>query len=138
MKIVRWIVALVLAVAAGMKIGGAGGMDGGETMFGELPAWGRMAVVAAELAVASWLVSGWRPRWSAMAAIVLLSVFLAAILMELQKPEPRACGCFGVFAPMGMAAIRRGLWESLGADGALLACGVAAYLSAAGRVGDRG
>jgi uncharacterized membrane protein YphA (DoxX/SURF4 family) len=126
MKAVRWILAIVFAVAAGLKLGDPGGA---ETIFGALPLWGRWAVIAAELGIAVWLVSGILPRTCAFMTIVLLSVFLGAIVLELGKPVPRPCGCEGAVVILGHepSSVRKTLLITLSMDVGLILVALAAY-----------
>jgi uncharacterized membrane protein YphA (DoxX/SURF4 family) len=132
MMVIRWLLALALAVMAGLMMGDPGGA---QTMFGALPAWDRWAIIAAELLLAAWLVSGILPRFCAFIAIVLLSVFLGAIVRELGKAEPRPCGCQGAVAILGheTSSVRKTLKMTLALDAALLLVAMAVYYSANGR-----
>jgi uncharacterized membrane protein YphA (DoxX/SURF4 family) len=114
--------ALVLAVAAGLKIGGNAGA---QTLLGSLPALVQWMVVGLELGIAAWLVSGALPRVSAFAALVLFSGFLAVILINMNSPNPRDCGCFGKLAMTG--DVGKNLRIMLGIDAGLLGLGMAAY-----------
>ena len=120
--IVRWVVALGLAVAAGLKIGGNPGM---QTVFGELPKAAQWAAIAVELGLAAWLVSGTLPRVAAFSAITLFSVFMAVILVDMNSPVPKDCGCLGKLAS-GVELTTK-LRLSLGVDVALLLMALALY-----------
>jgi peptidoglycan/LPS O-acetylase OafA/YrhL len=116
MKILQWILALVFAATAGLKLAHTSpGMT--QTMFSSLPHYLQWLVVGAELLMATWLASNWRPRWSAFFTIVLLSTFLGAILIEMGKPDPQPCGCFGAAST---SSAMPGLWLSLAMDCVLL------------------
>ncbi len=123
MRVVQWILALVFAITAGLKVAvilqGAtrGGTAAVVTMFSSLPVAAQWTVVAAELALAVWLATGWRGRWGAFAAIVLLSGFMGAVIVEMGKPIPHPCGCFGALAT---GSPLRGLWITLSMDALLL------------------
>jgi hypothetical protein len=97
MRIIQWILALAFAATAGLKIAAAAGHSPAmtQTIFGTLPHSLQWAVIAAELLLALWLASNWKPRLSAFATITLLSMFLCVVIVELTKPVPHNCGCFG-------------------------------------------
>ena len=123
MKLIRWILALIFAGAAGLKIAAAQGVTahpaaGVATMFSALPVWAQWTLITAELLLAIWLVTNYHPRWSTFATIVLLSTFLGAILVEMGKTNPHSCGCLGTLAP---ASPLQALWMSLTLDVILLA-----------------
>ena len=113
MRILQWLLALVFAVTAGLKLGSAPSA----TMFNSLPPVIQWILLAAELALSLWLASGFLPRWSALATIVVLSTFLGALVVELGKPDPQPCGCLGA---LSTGSATRGLWISLSLDGVLL------------------
>ncbi len=118
---IRWCIALVLAIAAGLKIGNHGSA---ETFFSALPHTLQWAVIAAELLLAAWLVSGTSARPAAFAAVLLFSAFLAAILINLGAPAPKSCGCLG---NLPVADVATSLQISLGLDVLLLGCSLALY-----------
>lgn len=66
-----------------------------------VPGWLRLPVVfllpAVELAVGSSLVAGWRRRAAAVAAAVLVAVFIGAIGYGVWLGSLEECGCFGPF-----------------------------------------
>ena len=123
MRVMQWILALVFAITAGLKVAlivqGAtrGGTAAVVTMFSSLPVGAQWAVVVAELILAVWLATGWRGRWGAFAAIVLLSGFMGAVIVEMGKPIPHPCGCFGA---LSADSPLRGLWITLSMDAFLL------------------
>ena len=51
------------------------------------------AILAAEVALGAWLISGWRPRVSAAISGLLLLGFTGLILWELRLTNPDKCGC---------------------------------------------
>jgi hypothetical protein len=120
--IIRWVVALVLAVAAGLKIGGH---PGAETLYGSMPPMMQWGAIGAELGLAAWLVSGTAPRVAAFAAVTLFSAFLAIILVDMNSPQPKDCGCLGKIAVAADPATR--LRISLGVDVALVVLALALY-----------
>jgi hypothetical protein len=123
MRIVQWILAFVFAITAGLKLtvmvgsGVGGGAGAAVTLFNSQAVWLQWAVVAGELILAVWLATGWRGRWGAFSAIVLLSVFMGAVIVETGKPLPHPCGCFGALAS---GSVMRGLWITLSVDGVML------------------
>jgi len=128
--VARWVLALVLAVAAGLKLAWMAGHKqaaGAETLFSGLPMWGKWGLVAAELGLAAWLANGWLQRWAAMAAICLLSVFLCVVVIEMGKVEPKSCGCLGA---MAVGSGRTSLWVTLGMDVGLLGLALWVYFAA--------
>jgi hypothetical protein len=137
MRVVQWILALVFAITAGLKVAmiargaPAGGTSAVVTMFSALPAWEQWAVVVAELILAVWLATGWRGRWGAFAVIVLLSGFMGAVIVEMGKPIPHPCGCFGALS--GGSPLR-GLWITLSMDAFLLLGALWIYFKALPRV----
>lgn len=111
--------ALAFALAAGLKLARA---PEGETMFSELPPLARMALVAIELGLAGMLVSQHFPRLSALGTTLLLCAFMAAVLWELSKADPRPCGCFGTpLSARSAEATRHLLWKTVTMDAMLLA-----------------
>lgn len=51
------------------------------------------AVLLVEAALALWLLSGWRIRWSATVAGVMLLGFIGLLTAELWAETPASCGC---------------------------------------------
>lgn len=43
-----------------------------------------------------WLATGWSRHTSALVALLMLSVFCGAILLETTKHHPKPCGCLSV------------------------------------------
>ena len=135
-RAVQWVLALVFAIAAGLKIAwlagprAAGAVGGTGTMFGSLPPWGQWTLIIVELTLAVWLGSGWRPRWGGFLTIVLLSVFLGAIIVEMGKPEPQSCGCMGALSvPKPLLS----LWMTLALDSVLLVGALWVYFASFSR-----
>ena len=112
----QWILALVFAATAGLKLANTSA-NMTQTMFGSLPHALQWLVVGAELLMATWLASNWRRRGAAFFTIVLLSTFMGAILVEMGKPDPKPCGCFGAVTA---SSAMPGLWLSLSVDGVML------------------
>lgn len=120
--VLRWSLALVLAIAAGLKIGNH---PGGETLLGSLHPVLQWTIVGVELGIAGWIVSGLWPKVSGYAAIMLFSAFLAVILINMNSPQPKDCGCFGKLAPSG--EVMTNLKIMLGVDVVLLGLALALY-----------
>jgi peptidoglycan/LPS O-acetylase OafA/YrhL len=99
MRILQWILALVFAATAGLKVATSHSPGMAQTMFGGLPPLLQWFLVAGELLLATWLASNWKPRWSSFATITLISIFMSAVIVEITKPVPHSCGCFGAFTP---------------------------------------
>jgi hypothetical protein len=118
MRILQWILALVFAATAGLKVAAGHSPAMAQTMFGSLPPALQWSLVAGELLLATWLASNWKPRWSAFTTITLLSTFACAVIVEITKPLPHSCGCFGTFSPTHSPS--GGLWITLGMDTLLL------------------
>ena len=129
-KIVQWVLALVFAVTAGLKLAALSGrgshLQAAPTMFSALPTWGQWALVAGELVLAVWLASGWRSRLGAFLTIVVLSGFLAAVIVEMGKSNPHSCGCAGALPIQDPAA---SLWVTLSADSLLLLLALWVYFA---------
>jgi hypothetical protein len=125
-RIIQWALAFIFAIAAGLKLAVLFRTTPGvsATLFGTLPVAGRWALVVAELLLAVWLSSGWRQRWAAFATIVVLSVFMGAVIVEMGKPIPHPCGCFG--SSTG-GSVMRGLWTTLIVDIVMLLGALVAY-----------
>jgi hypothetical protein len=136
-RIVQWILAFVFAITAGLKsavlVSATQDAQAGAvvTLFDSLPVAERWAVVAAELLLAIWLAAGWRDRWGAFATIVLLSVFMGAVIVEMGKPLPHPCGCFGNFST---GSVTGGLWITLSVDVLMLVGALVVYFFAAPRL----
>ncbi|HUB27569.1 MAG TPA: MauE/DoxX family redox-associated membrane protein [Tepidisphaeraceae bacterium] len=75
----------------------------------------RFIWIALESALAVWLLSGIHRRGSALALLILLSIFSGLIAAELTRDHPMPCGCMGAafVAAHDPAAIRRSLCFSL-------------------------
>ena len=119
--VLRWILALAFAVAAGLKLANLPQDGAAQTMFSALPGFGKVGLVAVELSLACLLVSGHFRKFTAIATALLLCTFLAALMFELTSSDPRPCGCFGTYIVRGPAATRHMLWLTLTMDGVLLA-----------------
>ncbi len=133
MRVVPWILALVFAITAGLKVAALvqGAAHGGAadvvTMFSSLPPAAQWSVVLVELALSVWLATGWQGRWGAFSAIVLLSAFMGAVIVEMGKPVPHPCGCFGT---LSAGSPLRGLWITLSMDIVLLLGALWVYFKA--------
>lgn len=57
---------------------------------------GHYALIAVEVTLAAWLLSGRWPRAAAIACGVLLMPYAAVLGLELRKAQPLPCGCFFV------------------------------------------
>lgn len=94
------------------------------TMYGALVSHSGMlhyVVIAGEVGLAVWLITGWRPRASALAVLLVLSVFSGGILVELRSEHPRPCGCMSAAAKEARdQAIQRGLMWSLVRNGLMV------------------
>jgi hypothetical protein len=85
--------------------------------------WTYFLIVGLEIGCALWLIAGTCPRGSAFASLILLSSFIGIIAVELTKPQPRPCGCFGMISKQLSAQqnVRTGLLFALGRNLALMA-----------------
>jgi hypothetical protein len=131
MRIVQWILAFVFAITAGLKVAAMVQASRGATvvtLFNSLPSWQRWAVVVVELVLAVWLAAGWKPRWGAMAAIVVLSGFMGAVIVEMGRPHPKPCGCFGMLTT---GSVAQGLWITFAMDCLMLLGALWVYFRAA-------
>jgi uncharacterized membrane protein YphA (DoxX/SURF4 family) len=73
------------------------------------------AIVAGELLLGAWLVSGFRTGLAAGAALFMLAIFSGAIIADMLAKHPIPCGCFGAAwaAAHSPAAIEHGLATGL-------------------------
>lgn len=55
--------------------------------------WRHYAILAMEGVIGLWVIIGIRPRWSSIAAGVLLLAFCALLGAELVRENPSTCGC---------------------------------------------
>ena len=55
--------------------------------------WMHYTLIAYEVLLGAWLLSGIRPRWAAGAVLVTLLAFCVLIARELISPDPLGCGC---------------------------------------------
>ena len=92
MKIIRIIISLVLLLSTAMKMTGN---STAETMFSSLPIALQWTVLAVEIFLAIWLLSGRFVRTATFVTLGLFSVFCGAIILEMTKANPIPCGCFG-------------------------------------------
>lgn len=119
-----WVLAFVFAAAGfakalnpeaigetmGLLVGGLlGGLFGGQS-GGEWAAsgWFVGTLVLAEVLLAAWLVSGWRPRLALATAIASLVIFSASLAALLIVEPTSPCGC-GLPALSGNTAVDNGL-----------------------------
>jgi hypothetical protein len=93
---VRIVVALVLAIAAGLKAHQLVSGSATRTGAGD-PSWLAGVTVGIEAGFALWLLSNVRPFLARRATIVLLTVLALVSLYRLLAGET-SCGCFGTFA----------------------------------------
>ena len=84
-----------------------------------LPEWGVLALARTlprlELAVGVWLVSGWKLRYSSLAATLILAGFFSVMLLSYVRGAGIDCGCFGVGEALSAKTLIR--------DGALVMAG---------------
>lgn len=55
--------------------------------------WMHYTLIAYEVLLGAWLLSGIRPRWAAGVVLVTLLAFCVLIGRELISPDPLGCGC---------------------------------------------
>ncbi len=90
----------------------------------------RYGLIAAELALAAWLFSGVKSSVAGLLALALISAFTGLLILELQKKNPRPCGCTGsrMIAP-DSNGIRTSLQIDAIRNVILIACAGWLYLS---------
>jgi uncharacterized membrane protein YphA (DoxX/SURF4 family) len=73
------------------------------------------AIVAGELLLGAWLLSGFRTGLAAGVALFVLAIFSGAIVADMLAKHPIPCGCFGAAwaAARSPAAIEHGLATGL-------------------------
>ncbi len=114
----RYVLALVFVAAALLKW-----FDPSEqsTYYGYLahasPVIG-WAIIAGELLLGAWLISGIRAGLAAGTALFVLALFSGAIVADMLGKHPLPCGCFGAAwaAAHSPAAIEHGLAIGLARD----------------------
>ena len=91
-----------------------------------LPGWGVTLVARTlpwlELALALFVLTGWKLRWSAAAVSGLLAVFFGVMVHSYMKGLTIDCGCFGPGEKLGPITLLR--------DGALLAVSLGVTIGA--------
>jgi uncharacterized membrane protein YphA (DoxX/SURF4 family) len=84
--------------------------------YNVLPDWGVTVVARVvpwlEVVLGLWLLAGWQPRWSSLAAAAMLAGFMALMIGAYSKGMAIDCGCFGLGEPLGPKTLAR--------DGSLL------------------
>jgi uncharacterized membrane protein YphA (DoxX/SURF4 family) len=119
--IARLVLAGVLAVAAVAKIRDAGATRRAITDFGGPSALApalSVLVPLLELSIAVLLLPVATAAWAAVAALVLLALFTAAIAVNLSRGRAPSCNCFGAFSrrPVGpQTLVRNGVLMALAA-----------------------
>ncbi len=107
----RALIGLVFAISAFTKLPDPAASRTTFREFGASERLARLAVLLApaELAVVVGLVFVPTARWSAVAALLLLLVFIGGMLNALRLGRRPDCGCFGGFrpAPIGISTLVR-------------------------------
>ncbi|MCC6240214.1 MAG: DoxX family membrane protein [Phycisphaerales bacterium] len=94
--LLRVLLTVVFVVAAMGKL--LSPADGPPTLYDQWLARGSIghyAFIGFELLLGLWLLLGWRPRASALVALVVLGVFSGLIWHESRQYAPHPCGCLG-------------------------------------------
>jgi uncharacterized membrane protein YphA (DoxX/SURF4 family) len=107
--IVRLVIGAVFVGAGIMKLKAPAGNG---TLLHDISRGSAVAVDALsvfEIALGGWLITGWRARISAAVAIFVLAAFAAALVMDLRRPHPLPCGCFGGAARAHLGDVKRSL-----------------------------
>ncbi len=126
----RALLGLVFLAAALLKWFDPGGQG---TYYGNLaraaPAVG-WVIIASELLLGVWLISGVRARPAAAVALFTLALFSGAIAADMLANHPVPCGCFGAAwaAAHSPAAIEHGLALGFARDILFLAAAAALLL----------
>jgi len=89
------------------------------------------AIVAGELLLGAWLLSGFRTGLAAGVALFVLAIFSGAIMADMLAKHPIPCGCFGAAwaAAHSPAAIEHGLAIGLMRDVAFILLAAAVLFS---------
>jgi hypothetical protein len=106
--LLRWIVALPLAVAGSMKVLHPSKAEG--TLAGMAGEAGTVALGVVELGLAAWLFGGFAATAATASAALLYLFFSGFLASELMSERPQPCGCFGSDVNASPDEIRRGLW----------------------------
>ena len=131
--LVRCVLASVLLWAAFAKLLNGHNQMRPVTVFDEWTSHSsvRIALIAGEIALAVWLISGLWNRMAAVTLLVLLSAFSAVLTLELKREHPKPCGCMGPAAAIyDPAVIRKSLDWSLARNGALMFCAASLFVRA--------
>lgn len=128
--VTRLLLAGILALAALTKLADRGGTRRAVTAFGvpqAVAAFVLTALIAAEFGIAALLIAGPWARAGAVAALVLLAGFAAAVLVNLARGRRPECHCFG-----RLSSGRIG-WPALARNGCFAA--LAAFVAGDGQFG---
>ena len=94
-RILAMITGMILIIAALAKIFWPAARN---SLFGTLAhnmPWLTWSIIAIELLLGLWLITGWRIGGAAMAALLLFSIFSGVILHDMLQHHPQPCGCLG-------------------------------------------
>jgi hypothetical protein len=84
--------------------------------------WMRLCIIGGESCLAFWLLSGIAKRHAGLVVVMVLSAFSGLIIVEMNKPNPKPCGCLD--APVAKEenpqATRRSLVLSLAGNGMMI------------------
>lgn len=94
----------------------------------------RYGLIATEMILAAWLLSGFKENVAGILAMSLVSAFTGLLILELQKEHPRPCGCTGTrLVTADLHQIRASLRVDLGRNAILMVCTGLLFLSARGQ-----
>lgn len=94
------------------------------TILDRFPQWSVYVLVSAEVVVGFWLIVGRRRGSALLVAACMLGGFAGVVAAEMQREQPRVCGCLSASSAGSPDQIKkeltRRLWMNLGMVGLAL------------------